>query len=175
MEILSEKTIEQDGGQPVIVVIEVYFEYNNNDIVSELVHLLEFLKKFYTSNENVLINLQVNSTQSFHAWTWEQALYLARRSTNFPVPIFLTQTTGVKEKYLKSNRSLKIFRESIMTKSKISNDGDDYNDNDGCDYETTLKLTLLHFVRSNGIDEQSLEQMLQRYHCLEEILTTIER
>ncbi|GCE98626.1 hypothetical protein ZYGM_000452 [Zygosaccharomyces mellis] len=173
MEILSEKTIEQDGGQPVIVVIEVYFEYNNHDIVSELVHSLEFLKKFYTSNENVLINLQVNSTQSFHAWTWEQALYLARRSTNFPVPIFLTQNMGVKEKYLKSNRSLKIFRKTIMMKSKTSNDSDNYND--GCDYETTLKLTLLHFVRLNGIDEQSLEQMLQRCHCLEEILTTIGR
>ena len=59
-----------------------------------------------------------------------------------------------------------------MRESTSLDDSDDYND--GCDYETTLKLTLLHFAQSYGIDEQSLDQMLQKYHCLEEILATVE-
>ncbi|CAR26661.1 hypothetical protein ZYGR_0H04810 [Zygosaccharomyces rouxii] len=172
MEIVSERTIEQDSGQPLIVVIEIRFEYNKNDIVLELVHLLEFLSEFYTSSDNVMIDLQVASTESFHSWSWEKALYIARRSTNFPVPVFLTQTTGVKVNYLKSNRSLKNFRETVRNASISLDDSDNYND--GCDYETTLKVTLLHFVQLNGVDEIFLEQMLQNYHCLEEVLTTTE-
>lgn len=171
MEIVSERTIEQENSPQVIVAIEVLFEYRNSDISLDLINLLGFLSQFYTANDNVLINLQVTSSELFPSWLWEKAVYVARRSTNFPVPVFVTQGTGVQENYLKNNRTLKIFRRAIGEPSTSSDESEDYND--GCDYETTLKLTLLHFAQLNGVSEDSLEDMLQKCRCLEEILSYV--
>lgn len=170
MDIISERIVEQDIGQPVIVIIDIHFQYSNNDIVSELVRLLGFLRQFYVLTDNVLIDLKVAG--NLHTWTWEKALYMARQRTAFPVPVFITQTAGVEENYLRTNKSLEKFKRAVQSELMVSSEDldDDAGDDDGCDYETVLKLALLHFAQSNDIDEQSLERVLQNHHSLEEVL-----
>lgn len=135
-------------------------------LIGNLIELLDTLRSVYAMQGDLVINLNMSELK-YSMDFWEQLLYVAVTRAKYPLKVYITQQTEMDRlNYVKVNRALHTFTTNIQRH--------DRDEEGNYDYETLLKMTIMTIVRKYKVKENEIEDLLTRFHTLDELIRFFE-
>lgn len=138
-------------------------------LIRALLKLLDTLRPVYAVQDDLVINLNMSELK-YSMDFWEQLLYVAVTRAKFPLKVYITEQTDMdRSNYIKVNKALHTFSTNIQRHNHDEEaSGYEY------DYETLLKMTIMTIIRKQNVKENEIEDLLTRFHTLEELIRFFE-